>query len=152
VRDQIPHSFDVNAGVVAAKASDVLRYRTGVCHAKANLLAALLRSQGIPAGFRFQRLTLAGDDSKGYVVHCCSAIFLGGKWVTVDARGNKPEIDAQFSLDEPVLAYPCRSEYDEYFWEGVYAEPNLETMCVLEAAKSLEDIYGSLPDHIEGAK
>ena len=63
VRDEITHSFDVHADVITAKASDVLKYGTGICHAKANLLAALLRSHGIPAGFRFQRLTLADDDS-----------------------------------------------------------------------------------------
>ena len=45
VRDEISHSLDVNAPVVTAKASDVLKYKTGICHAKANLLAALLRSQ-----------------------------------------------------------------------------------------------------------
>ena len=44
VRDEIPHSFDCSATVITARASDVLKHRTGICHAKANLLAALLRS------------------------------------------------------------------------------------------------------------
>ena len=65
VRDEIPHSFDCNAQVITAKASDVLIHQTGICHAKANLLAALLRSQGIPTGFCFQHLTLADDDALG---------------------------------------------------------------------------------------
>jgi transglutaminase-like putative cysteine protease len=58
VRDKIPHSFDIGATTITAKASDVLKHETGICHAKANLLAALLRSQGIPAGFCFQHITL----------------------------------------------------------------------------------------------
>ena len=41
VRDEIPHSFDCGATVITARASDVLKHRTGICHAKANLLAAL---------------------------------------------------------------------------------------------------------------
>ena len=65
VRDEIPHSFDIKSDVITAKASDVLKHKTGICHSKANLLAALLRSQGIPTGFCFQRLTLADDDSIG---------------------------------------------------------------------------------------
>ena len=45
VRDKIPHSFDIGTDIITAKASDVLKHQTGICHAKANLLAALLRSQ-----------------------------------------------------------------------------------------------------------
>jgi transglutaminase-like putative cysteine protease len=58
VRDEIPHSFDVKSDVITAKASDVLKHKTGICHAKANLLAALLRSRGIPTGFCFQRMMM----------------------------------------------------------------------------------------------
>ena len=81
VRDEIPHSFDCGATVITARASDVLKHRTGICHAKANLLAALLRSQGVPTGFCFQRITLADDDSIGYCVHAYNAVYVGGKWI-----------------------------------------------------------------------
>ncbi len=151
VRDEIPHSFDCNADVITAKASDVLYHKTGICHAKANLLAALLRSQGIPAGFCFQHLTLADDDSLGYCVHAYNAVFLDGKWIKLDARGNKPGVNAQFSTSEPVLAFPCRAEYDEYFWKGIYAFPHLPTMKMLENAACLQDIIDNIPDHIEDA-
>ena len=148
VRDEIPHSFDIGADIITVKASDVLQYQTGICHAKANLLAALLRSQDIPAGLCFQRLTLADDDLKGYVVHCYNAIYLDGRWVKVDARGNKPGIDAQFSTDVPVLAFPCRPEYDEYFWPGIYTAPHQETMQMLERATCLQDVLDNIPDMI----
>jgi len=150
VRDEIPHSFDIKSDIIAAKASDVLKHKTGICHAKANLLAALLRSQGIriPTGFCFQHLTLADDDSMGYAVHCYNAICLDRRWIKVDARGNKPGVNAQFSLDEPVLAFPCRPEYDEYFWPGIYAAPHKATMQMLEQAKNLQDVLDNLPDMI----
>ena len=149
VRDEIPHSFDCNASVITAKASDVLCYKTGICHAKANLLAALLRSQGIPTGFCFQCVTLAEDASLGYCVHAYNAVFLDQKWIKLDARGNKPGICAAFYVDEPVLAFKNRPEYDEFFWKGIYASPHIPTMKMLEQATCLQDIMDHIPCTIE---
>ena len=148
VRDEIPHSFDCSATVITAKASDVLKHRTGICHAKANLLAALLRSQGIPAGFCFQRITLADDDSMGYCVHAFNAVHVDGKWIKLDARGNKPGIETRFSMQEPSLAFECRPEFDEHFWKGIYAKPHPATMRALEESRCLQDVIDKLPDDI----
>lgn len=148
IRDEIPHSFDIRSDIITAKASDVLLHKTGICHAKANLLAALLRSQNIPAGFCFQHMTLAGDDSLGYCVHCFNAVFLENHWIKLDARGNKKGIEAQFSLEIPKLAFQNRTEYDEYFWPGIYAAPHTLTMRMLENALSLQDIIDNIPDTI----
>lgn len=109
VRDNIFHSFDCQAKVITAKASDVLVQGTGICHAKSNLYAALLRPQGIPVGFCFQRITLGDDDSQGHVVHAFNAVYLNGNWTKVDTRGNKEGIRAEFTLhenagDEPQFA------------------------------------------------
>lgn len=148
VRDNIPHSFDINATMITAKASDVLLYKTGICHAKSNLLAALLRLIGIPTGFCFQHITLWNDDSLGYCVHCFNAVFLDNHWIKLDARGNKSGIDAQFSLTDPVLAFPIRKEYDEYYWNGIYASPHSDTMHILESAKSIQDVIDNIPDFV----
>lgn len=148
VRDEIKHSFDCNTTAITAKASDALKYKTGICHAKANLLAALLRSQEIPTGFYFEHLTLADDDSMGYCLHAFNAAYLAGHWVKLDARGNKTGINAEFSLEQPVLAYPPRKEYDEYFFPGIYANPHKETMDMLEKARCLRDILDNLPEFI----
>ena len=148
VRDDIPHSFDINAKVITAKASDVLLHSTGICHAKANLLAALLRSQGIPSGFCFQRLTRVNDDSQGYLIHCYNAVWLDGHWVMLDARGNANGKNAQFSLGEPILAFPCRSQYQEYYIQGIYSHPHAETMNVLERATNLQDVLENLPNSV----
>jgi len=146
VRDEIPHTFDIGLDTITFKASDVLKYKTGICHAKSNLLAALLRSQSIPVGFCFQRLRMRMKHS--YVVHCYNAIYIANRWIKVDARGNKPGVNAQFSLDEPILAFRCRPEYDEYFWQGIYAEPHKETMRMLEKAENLQYILDNIPDKI----
>jgi len=148
VRDEIPHSFDIRSNTITAKASDVLLQKTGVCHAKSNLLAALLRAENIPVGFCFQHITLAADDSRGYCIHCYNAIFTDGRWIKVDSRGNTNGKNAQFSLEEPILAFPNREGYDEYFLDGIYAHPHKETMMVLENARSLQDVIENLPDRV----
>ena len=63
VRDTFPHSADINADEIAVSASDVLKTGHGICHAKAHLLAAILRSQGVPAGFCYQKLILDDETS-----------------------------------------------------------------------------------------
>ncbi len=151
VRDEIPHSFDCNAHIITAKASDALLHATGICHAKSNLLAALLRLQNIPSGFCFQRLTRGIDDANGYLIHAYNAVLLDGHWVKLDARGNTNGKNAQFSLAEPQLAFPCRQQYQEYFLPGIYANPHAATMTVLERAKNLQDVLENLPDTIHEA-
>ena len=148
VRDEIPHSFDSKATIITAKASDVLKFKTGICHAKANLLAALLRSEGIPTGFCFQHITLAQDESLGYCIHCYNAVYIENRWIKLDARGNTNGKNAQFSLCEPILAYKNRSQYDEFFWKGIYSSPHNETMKMLESAKCLQDIMDNIPDTV----
>lgn len=66
VRDEVPHSWDIKSRRVTATASQCLRYRTGICYAKSNLLAALLRAHGIPVGFCYQRLMLGDKPTDGY--------------------------------------------------------------------------------------
>jgi transglutaminase-like putative cysteine protease len=146
VRDEISHSFDCNAKIITAKASEVLKHKTGICHAKANLLTALLRLQGIPTGFCFQRLTLLDDDSMGYGVHAYNAVFLENKWIKLDARGNKKGVNAQFSMGEPVLAFPVRAEYDECYYNGIYAYSHMPSMQMLEKAETIQDIRENIPD------
>ena len=148
VRDEIPHSFDCNATIIVAKASDVLRYQNGICDAKANLLAALLRSQNIPTGFCYEHITLVADDSLGYCVHAYNAAYLDGRWIKLDARGNKEGINSQFSMGEPMLSYPPRAEYDEYFFRWIYANPHQKTMDMLEAADSIQYIMDHIPEYV----
>lgn len=58
-------------------------------------------------------------------------------------------MNAGFSMDEPILAFPNRKEYDEYFYKGIYSAPYMPTMEVLEKAKSIQDILDNIPDKVE---
>lgn len=65
VRDNIAHSWDIQNHLVTRKASDVLAHWVGICYAKSNLLASMLRLNGIPAGFCYQKLTLGDTPDTG---------------------------------------------------------------------------------------
>lgn len=133
VRDEVAHSWDIQSRRITRTASEVLLAREGICYAKANLVAALLRSAGIPTGFCYQRLTVGDHPDTGYCIHALNAVCLReqARWIRIDARGNKPGVDAQFSLEHEQLAFPVRTLYDEIDYPIIYAKPNAKTMEVL---------------------
>lgn len=151
VRDQIRHSWDAQDRRVTAKASEALREGVGICWAKANLLAALLRAMGIPAGICYQRLTLGDTPDTGYCIHALNAAYLNGRWVRLDARGNKPGIQAEFSLTGERLAFPVRKEMGEADYAGIFSRPHPDTMAVLAAHTDAMEMYlHHLPGNLEG--
>ena len=68
VRDEIPHSWDIETNIVSRTASDVLKNKTGICWTKSCLLAALLRASRIPSGISYQLLTRADDVNESYMM------------------------------------------------------------------------------------
>lgn len=134
VRDEIKHSWDVQDKRVTKTATEVLEQGAGICWAKSNLLAALLRANGIPAGICYQRLTLGDTPESGYCIHALNAVYIESldRWVRLDARGNKTGIDAQFDLEQERLAFPVRKNFGEADYDEVYANPSGKLMQVLE--------------------
>jgi transglutaminase-like putative cysteine protease len=134
VRDEISHSWDIQSRRVTCKASEVLYFKEGICYAKSNLLCALLRSEGIPAGFCYQRLTLGDTPDTGYCIHALNAVFLTSqdKWIRLDARGNKAGVNALFSLDDEKLAFSVRKAYNEMDDSKIYVHPNPKTISALK--------------------
>lgn len=143
VRDEISHSWDIQANRVTCSASEVLDYKEGICYAKSHLLASLLRSQGIPTGFCYQRLMLFDTPEKGYCIHALNALFFKSlsKWVRLDARGNRKGIDAQFSVNEEKLAFSIQEEYDEKDYPLIYVKPHPKTIAVLNEYTDVLEMY-----------
>lgn len=143
VRDKIAHSYDIQSERVTAKASDVVRYREGICYAKSHLLAALLRGMGIPAGFCYQRLVLFDDPADGYAIHGLNTVYLKSrrKWIRLDARGNKPGVNAQFSADEEKLAFPVRPELGEVDYLVNHSEPHAKIVSCLTSHTHAGEMY-----------
>ncbi len=145
VRDEVRHSWDSRQNPVTCKASDVLRHRTGYCYAKSHLLAALLRANGIPAGLCYQRLSV-NDGGAPYCLHGLNAVYLQKYgWYRVDARGNKPGIDAQFMPPHERLAFAIDEEQEADFPE-IWAGPSLSVVEVLENSHSVQEVFDHLPD------
>ncbi|MEV0223194.1 transglutaminase domain-containing protein [Streptomyces sp. NPDC050704] len=143
VRDTIPHSQDSGDMRVTWRASDVLACRTGICHAKAHALAALLRAEDIPTAFCYQSLT--HDDGDGHVVHGLVAVRFNGAWHRQDCRGNKPGVDARFSLDGERLAFAVDPQSNEVDYPVLYAEPHPAVLSALEAAPDRPYLWKTLP-------
>lgn len=151
VRDEISHSWDIQSSKVTRKASEVLTHREGICYAKSNLLAALLRAKNIPTGFCYQRLTLGDTPESGYCIHALNAVYFSTlkRWIRLDARGNKEGIQAIFSLQSESLAFPIRESYDEIDYPTIYTRPNRETMEVLKVSDNCLYMYlNNLPTQI----
>ncbi|MBD2869058.1 transglutaminase-like domain-containing protein [Paenibacillus arenilitoris] len=134
VRDEISHSWDIQSPRITRKASEVLYFKEGICYAKSHLLCAVLRSQGVPAGFCYQKLTLGDAPDTGYCVHALNAVFLKslGRWIRLDARGNKPGVHAEFSLHGEQLAFPVREACNEIDYPKIYAHPHPHTIRALK--------------------
>ncbi len=145
VRDEIKHSWDFQRNPVTCAASDVLKHGTGYCYAKSHLLAALLRANGIPAGLCYQRLTIS-DDKPPFCLHGLNAVYLEEfGWYRVDARGNKPGVDAQFCQPVEKLAFPIISE-GEADIPGIYVEPLPVIVQILKENQTWSEVANHLPD------
>ncbi|MGO8672274.1 MAG: transglutaminase-like domain-containing protein [Capsulimonadaceae bacterium] len=144
VRDAIPHTRDAGREDVTCSASEVLAAGTGICYAKAHLLAGLLRATGIPAGFCYQYYfeeESRQDDKR--TLHGLNGVYLAGpdRWVLLDARGNKPGVNAGFDVDRPRLAFPD----DPMLSDTVYARPLPSVVAALRSAISRTALWPMLP-------
>lgn len=142
VRDQIAQSLDIESRYVPCCANDVLKYGEGVCFAKANLLAALLRSQSIPTGFCYQRLRIRGNENR-FALHALNAVFIPSisRWIRLDARGNSIGIKGEFSIDEEILPFRPDEFLGEKDYPIIYTKPNVEAMAVLEVSNDAHKMY-----------
>ncbi|WP_457747861.1 transglutaminase-like domain-containing protein [Sulfurimonas sp.] len=145
VRDEIHHSGDYKDEITTCKASDVLKYKTGWCYAKAILLTALLRANKIPTAFCYQRLSCSEYEKGVYCLHGLNAVYLEKYgWYRVDARGNKEGVDAQFMPPLEKLAFePQENEYDI---KELYSDPLPEVLEALQKNSSYKEMIQNFPD------
>lgn len=153
VRDEIRHSGDYQrAGQPApadnpltCKASDTLRYRTGFCYSKSHLLAALLRANGVPTGLCYQRLTV-DEVGPPFCLHGLNAVWLAEHgWYRLDARGNKPGIDAAFTPPVEQLAFAIRVPGEADLPE-IWAEPLPMIVAALTSGQTVAAMLDDFPD------
>ncbi|MDD2887249.1 MAG: GNAT family N-acetyltransferase [Aliarcobacter sp.] len=145
VRDNIHHSGDFKDEITTYKASDVLKYKTGWCYAKSHLLAALLRANGIPTGFCYQRLSCSEYKKNIYCLHGLNAIYLKDfGWYKIDARGNKKGVNAQFTPPLEQLAFNL--EKNEFDLANIYSKPLDVVIEALKKNKTYDEMINIFPD------
>lgn len=150
VRDRIGHSADINNDKLTCKASEVLKEGHGICFAKSHLLAALLRCKSIPAGMCYQNLILDDETAPFLVFHGLNGVYIESqkRWVRLDPRGNKPGVNAQFSTEDEMLAFPVRSEKGEEDIRIVYHEPDKKVLERLQKYDTRTELWDDLPKEL----
>ena len=150
VRDKIGHSADIKGSHVTCIASDVLFYKEGICYAKSHLLAALLRCNGIPTGFCYQKLILDDHKAPYLILHGLNGVYVAefDKWIRLDPRGNKEGVLAEFSLDDEKLAFKVRPELFEEDLPIVYVEPRESVVVALNRYDTVEGLFENLPKEV----
>jgi transglutaminase-like putative cysteine protease len=145
VRDEIKHSRDFRMLPVTCSASEVLQEGSGYCYAKSHLLAALLRANGIPAGFCYQRLS-RDDNGAPFSLHGLNAVHLPDfGWYRVDPRGNKAGVDAQFVPPIERLAFSINLPGEADLPE-IWPDPLPVVVEALRAHTSADALFEALPD------
>lgn len=127
--------MDIGSNEIMCCASDVLKYKHGLCFANSHLLAAILRYLGVPTGFCYQKLEFDGK----FGLHGLNAVFIKSlnKWIRLDARGNENGINAQFSIDKEYLAYLPEEEKNEVDFKVIYTEPDKRVVEILGQSRNL---------------
>lgn len=154
VRDEIKHSHDIGSDKVVLKASRVLEEKEGLCFAKSNLLCALLRASGIPAGIGYQYLRLDTPDSP-LILHGLTFVYLEAiGWIRLDARGNREDIHAEFSIDpsDEKLAFKTDPGLGELDIPFIYAAHDKQVIMKYNRHDNLNDLWNDLPDKLSGSE
>jgi len=146
VRDEVTHSVDAVDPRVTLTAGEVLRARRGLCFAKSHLYAALLRREGVPAALCYQRLR---DGDGGFVLHGIVAVHLEGEWHRQDPRGNRPGMEAEFSLGAEKLVWTADGASGEIDYPSLYSRPVDVVVAALESTEdALQLCATGLPSEI----
>jgi hypothetical protein len=145
VRDEIRHTWDYRDVAVTCSASEVLTTKTGFCYAKSHLLAAVLRANGIPAGFCYQRLSFDGEGPP-FSLHGFNAVLLPDYgWYRIDARGNRHDVNARFDPPNERLAFPIKIAGEADFGE-ILPDPLPLVITALRAHRDARTLVENLPD------
>ena len=146
VRDQIFHSFQINATSITLKASEVLEKGHGICYAQAHLLAALMRGAGIPAGLCYR----IDQDEGRPVIHGYNAIHIDGidKWIFLDASIKPDESPTPFNIDWDTLELTANKGFGEHDDPTVYINPSKYANKAFKASRNIDELRCNLPDKI----
>ena len=80
------------------------------------------------------------------MLHGLVAVRFHGAWHRQDCRGNKPGVDAQFSLDGERLAFVADAESSEMDYPVLFDVPDPAVLRALRNAPDRPHLWEHLPD------
>lgn len=102
-------------------------------------------ANSIPAALCYQRLR-CNDDGTAFYLHGLNAIHLPDVgWYRVDARGNRADVDAQFTPPRERLAFPLNLT-GEADIPGLFADPLPVVVAALKSHSTADELCQHLPD------
>ncbi|KKH48038.1 hypothetical protein EO93_00500 [Methanosarcina sp. 1.H.A.2.2] len=103
----------------------------------------MLRFCGIPTGICYQKLCSGQEGVNRKVLHGLNAVYLKdlNRWIRLDARGNKPGVDAQFSIEKEKIAWPVNKERGEEDHQVIFIEPNPTVVEVLKRSNNRKELW-----------
>lgn len=145
VRDEVKHSGDCRLDDVTCSASETLSHKSGLCYAKSHLLAALLRANGIPTGFGYQRVK-ADPEGKTFRLHGFNVIHLPGiGWYRADPRGDREGVHTTFDPPTESLAFDPQLPGEETFPSN-WPEPLPVVVNAIKESHSGLHLAAHMPD------
>lgn len=145
VRDEIKHSYDYKMSPITCSASEVVLGKTGYCFAKCHLLAALLRANGIPAGFCYQRLS-RDNNGHPFALHGLIAVRIPQYgWYRIDPRGNRPGVQAQFTPPIEQVAFRPKLTGEADLPE-IWKNPLPVVIEALRSCNTWDMLWENMPD------
>ncbi len=108
---------------------------------------------GIPAGMCYQVLRY-DESSDRLVLHGLNSVYLAslGRWIRVDARGNKDGVNAQFSVDREQLAFPVDPALGESTCDTVFVRPLPSVVDCLTSSATVTELMANLPQSVDDTK
>ncbi|MDE6773022.1 MAG: hypothetical protein K2J14_00100, partial [Treponemataceae bacterium] len=95
------------------------------------------------------RTTYADALRRGLLIcHGLNGVYIKDrkKWIRLDARGNKADVNAQFSLETERLAFAVRPELGEEDGFVIYPSPDVKVVEKLRNAKTRTKLWENLPN------
>ena len=76
------------------------------------------------------------------MIHALNTVYLKdfNKWIRLDARGNKENIKAYFSLNEDYLEYSIRNEFGEIDYHDNHADLDERLVRILRKCENILEI------------
>lgn len=69
----------------------------------------------------------------------------------IDAEGNKPGVNAQFSIETEQLAFPIRPNMGEIDSFIIYSDPDIKILEKLRESKTRTELWDNLPTELGSA-